>query len=339
VPLDPVAYHPYADPDDFTREVTDRIWVERDIAHIVENYEPDSVVHVGLGTLTSRAEVIEGSTMRMAMGAITNPTAQPGQAEDVVWEARGEDGFLSSHLILRSEERFADGSAHWVQSRSVANCLYRRGRMVQEWIARDSLAPVLQRGRDPASVAADLTFRGYAGSFASPPPSDVLAEGDSGPRTDEYRAECEMVLELIHEAWNQRNFRKVHDLTERDLFLHSIGERIHLRRNAYQAETLRLLAAFPNAVFEVRDVQTNFNERYAGLRIAVLWKMVGRYEGQSLYGPVTDAPVNLLGISQFLVQGGRITRERRIYDEIALRAQINAARGDEPRPSRNIYYC
>ena len=28
MPLDPVAYKPYADPDDFIREVTDLIWVE-----------------------------------------------------------------------------------------------------------------------------------------------------------------------------------------------------------------------------------------------------------------------------------------------------------------------
>ena len=58
--LDPAAYQPYADPDDFIREVTDRIWVDRDIDHIYENYEPDSIVHVALGTITTRAEVIEG---------------------------------------------------------------------------------------------------------------------------------------------------------------------------------------------------------------------------------------------------------------------------------------
>ena len=44
--LDPVAFAPYADPDEFIREVTDRIWGERDIDHIAENYEPDSIVHL-----------------------------------------------------------------------------------------------------------------------------------------------------------------------------------------------------------------------------------------------------------------------------------------------------
>jgi hypothetical protein len=335
--VDPVAYHPYADPDDFIREVTDRIWVGRDIDHIVENYEPDSIVHVGLGTVSTRAEVIEGSTMRMAEAA-ANPSAQPGQAEDVVWEARGDDAFLSSHLIQRADVRVIAGVPRRVQVHSIANCHYRRGRMVQEWIVRDSLAAVQQSGLDPEAVALELSFRGYHGSFVEPASADVLACGDSGPRPDDYRHECETVLELIDEVWNKRNFAKINALAVRDLFLYSIGETVHLRPNGYQAETLRLLAAFPTAQFEVRDVQTNFSERYAGLRIAVMWKMTGRYEGRAHYGPPTDTVCDLLGVSQFLVQGGRIVRERRIYDEIALRTQINAARGDAPQRRTNIYY-
>jgi hypothetical protein len=84
----------------------------------------------------------------------------------------------------------------------------------------------------------------------------------------------------------------------------------------------------------VRDVQTNHAERYAGLRIAVLWVLQG---GTPAFGPLTDAPVDLLGVSQFLVQRGRIVREVRVFDEIALRAQINATRGDHEFTETNIY--
>ena len=37
-------------------------------------------------------------------------------------------------------------------------------------------------------------------------------------------------------------------------------------------------------------------------------------------------PVDVLGVSQFLVQSGRIVREMRLFDEIALRTQIITAR-------------
>jgi len=332
MPLDPVAYQPYADPDEFIREVTDLIWVQRDVNHIVENYEPDSIVHGGLGTTTDRAGVIEGSLMRIA-----ESPQHVGQAEDVVWEARGDDAFLSSHLVFASDEHLVDGRVRRVRSRTVANCLYRRGRMVEEWVVRDTLAQTLQRGHDPEEAARALTFRGYRGSWLDPAPKDPLAEGDSGPRPDDHREGCELVLGMIDEVWNGRHLNQVPEYFVRDLFLDTVGDVTVVRPDGYQRDLLTLLSAFPTATFEVRDVQTNDNPRYAGLRIAVLWKLAGSYDGRALFGPLTAEPVDLMGVSQFLVQDGRIVREKRVYDEIALRAQINSTRGDGPVENTNIY--
>jgi hypothetical protein len=47
--------------------------------------------------------------------------------------------------------------------------------------------------------------------------------------------------------------------------------------------------------------------------------------------------IEVLGSSQFLIQEGRIVKEARVYDEIALRAQINGKRGDNAQISANIY--
>ncbi|WP_030257285.1 ester cyclase [Streptomyces violens] len=332
MPLDPVAYLPYQDPDDFIREVTDRIWVDRDVSYIVDNYEPDSIVHASLGTVVGRDGVIEGSTMRMG-----STPHHIGQAEDVVWEARGNDAFLSSHLVFSADEHLVDGKNIRIRKRTVANCLYRRGRMVEEWVVRDELADCLQRGSDPDEAARALRFQGYTGSMLEAPPKDVLLEGVSGPRPDDYRPECEMVLEFIDEVWTQRRLQKVNDFMVRDLFLHTIGDRTVIRPDRYQADLLSTVAPFPDARFEVRDIQTNYAERYAGLRVAVLWTMHGTYRGTPAFGPLTDQPVTMLGVSQFLIQNGRIVREFRVYDEIALRAQINSTRGDGPPVEANIY--
>jgi predicted ester cyclase len=326
MPLDPVAYKPYADPDDFIREVTDLIWVDRAIGHIRENYEPDSIVHGSFGTSVGRDEVIEGSLMRIA----TTPD-RVGQAEDVVWEARGDDAFLSSHLVFS-----ADPATDFV-SRTIANCLYRRGRMVEEWVIRDSLAIAQQLGEDPDEVARQKAFLGYSGSMTAPAPVDVLAVGDSGPRPDDFRSEAQMVLEFIERVWNGRDLNLVEHFWVRDLMLHTIGYRTILRPEGYRRALLQLIRPFPAGRFEVRDVVTNYAERYAGLRIAVTWVFKGNYNGVPDFGPLTDSPVEILGVSQFLVQDGRLVREVRIYDEIAVRTQIAARRGDNPYASRNIY--
>ena len=330
--LDPVAYQPYTDPDDFIREVTDRIWVQRDVSYIVDNYEPDSIVHGGLGTVIGRDGVIDGSLMRIA-----GSPQHVGQAEDVVWEARGDDAFLSSHLVFSSDENLVDGRIKRIRKRTIANCLYRRGRMVEEWVVRDELADVLQRGLDPDEVARGQRFRGYEGSMTKPAPSDVLTAGDSGPRPDDFRPECEMVLEFLQEVWNGRHYQKVTDYMVRDLFLHTVGDQTIVRPDGYQRDLLALVAPFPDAQFAVRDVQINSAERYAGMRIAVMWTMHGTYRGTPAFGPLTNRPIDLLGVSQFLVQDGRIVREVRVFDEIALRAQINATRGDGEFTDTNIY--
>jgi predicted ester cyclase len=326
VPLDPVAYQPYKDPDDFIREVTDLIWVDRSISYIRENYEPDSIVHGAYGTSTTRDEVIEGTLMR-----ISATPDRTGQAADVIWEARGDDAFLSSHLVL---------SGHLLTSQysyTIANCLYRRGRMVEEWVVRDTLAGALENGDDLEELARAQAFRGYSGSWTEPAPADPIATGDSGPRPDDHRSEVETVLEMIQTVWNERDLQKVEKFFQRDLVLQTVGNRVVIRPEGYRRALLRFLESFPGGQFEIRDIQTNYDVRYAGLRVAVTWKFVGDYNGVANYGPLTGKPVDVLGISQFTLHQGAIVKEVRIWDDIALRAQIAGSRGDEPVGPSNIY--
>lgn len=330
--LDKIAYEPYTDPDEFIRDVTNRIWVDRDIDYITENYTPGSIVHGTLGTMIGRQTVINGSLMRIA----TTPQ-HTSVAEDVVWEPRGPEAFLSSHLVFASDPMLVDDKITNIRNRTVANCLYSRGRMVEEWVVRDTLAQTLQRGLDPDEEAAKMTFIGYQGSFVEPAKPDVLAEGDSGPRPDDHRAECELVLEFIDEVWNKRRLHRTADFMERDVMLHTIGDRTEVRQPRYQEDLLRVLAPFPEGAFEVRDIQANYAERYAGLRVAVMWKLSGRYSGTPTYGTPTGERVDILGVSQFLVQRGRIVREMRVYDDLAVRAQVNATRTDDSHAEVNIY--
>ncbi|TIH37385.1 ester cyclase [Subtercola vilae] len=326
MPLDPVAYQPYADPDDFIREVTDLIWVDRSISFIRENYEPDSIVHGGYGTIDNRAEVIHGTLMR-----ISATPDRTGQAEDVIWEARGDDAFLSSHLVLSGHLQAPE------VSRTIANCLYRRGRMVEEWVVRDTLAGALERGDDLDALARAQAFRGYAGSWLEPAPIDPIVCGDSGPRPDDFRSEVQSVLEMIQTVWNERDLQRVESFFNRDLVLQTVGNRTIIRPEGYRRALLRFLEAFPAGEFEVRDIQTNYDVRYAGLRVAVTWKFVGAYNGQPNYGPTTNKPVDVLGMSQFTFHKGALAKEVRLWDDIALRAQIAGMRGDEPTGPTNIY--
>jgi predicted ester cyclase len=327
MPLDEVAYQPYADPDDFIREVTDLIWIDREIGFIRENYVEDCIVHGALGTSIGRDQVVQGTLMRIA-----DMPNRVGQAEDIIWEARGDDAFLSSHLVLGTDPQNLD-----FRSRNIANCLYRRGRMFEEWVVRDSLAIARQLGQDPDELARTKAFLGFSGSMLDAAPADVLIAGVSGPRPDDHRPEEQMVLEMIETVWNQRELKQVEEFWIRDLVLNTVGDRTIVRPEGYRRALLRMLRPFPGGTFGILDVATNHAVRYGGLRVAVTWKFCGTYDGAPEFGALTGTPIQVLGTSQFLIQSGRIVKETRIYDDIATRAQIASARGDDPYRSENIY--
>ena len=145
------------------------------------------------------------------------------------------------------------------------------------------------------------------------------------------------MLEMIRTVWNDRDLQKVETFFQRDLVLLTVGNRVVIRPEGYRRALLRFLEAFPAGQFQIRDIQTNYDVRYAGLRVAVTWKFVGTYNGKPNYGPLTGKPVDVLGISQFTFHNGALAKEVRLWDDIALRAQIAGTRGDEPIGPTNIY--
>ncbi|TLW95015.1 ester cyclase [Saccharomonospora piscinae] len=323
-----VAYAPYRDPEEFIVEWTDRIWVRRGIGLIRENYAADAIVHGAYGTGRGVEPVVRSTLRKIA--AFPD---RVGQAEDVVWEARGQDAFLSSHRVFSSGTHtgmsgYGPPTHRPFASRTIANCLYRRGVMVEEWVVRDEYAVVEQLGLDPAAVARELAFTGWDTPRA--PLADVLVEGDSGARPEHGRAECEHVLGLVDTVWNQRMLHEVTEFVARDVTCDISRGRALTRPDGYQRGLLDLLAPLPDARFEVRDVVVHDSPAHGGVRVGLVWWLEGTYSGTPAYGPVTNSPVTLLGSSQFLLRDGRIVREWRVYDELAILAQVARARGDEP---------
>ena len=63
-----------------------------------------------------------------------------------------------------------------------------------------------------------------------------------------------------------------------------------------------------------------------GLRAALARLLRGTYGGVPTYGPVTQTLVNVLGSSHYELRNGKLLREWRMFDEVAILAQIYAGR-------------
>jgi steroid delta-isomerase-like uncharacterized protein len=206
----------------------------------------------------------------------------------------------------------------------------RGGKVVEEWVMRDEFAVLQDLGLDPFVIAAQLAERSpvlgeamatewhgpFDGHFADP-----VRAGMSGPRPPRFIAECEMVAEMFERVWNGRYIDEVTRTFADTVAIQSVRMRRAMGTAPYQNELIDFLAAFPDGRIEIRDMAVHHSDDI-GLRVAAIWLLRGTYSGVPVYGPVNGAPVAVLGSSHFEFRRGRIIREWRMYDEIAVIAQI-----------------
>jgi len=336
MPINPASYAPFTSPEEYICGWTDKIWERYGLGRLGEHYAPDVVVHSAYGPVKGMETVQRASLVKKS----SFPT-RVGTAEDVICESRGDNAFISHHRVFHSGPQLGWGAygpptSNTSESRNIAICLVRDAMVVEEWVVRDEHRVVTTLGHDPAEVARTVAFTGDTdGLYATGAPADVLSLGESGPRPDTHREEAALINEFITEVWGQRHLERVGEFTQRDLFLETTRARIRTRVNNYQMDLAQMLAPFPDATIEVRDLAVATADEQ-GTRVRVLWRLAGTYDGAPIYGPVTESPVEILGSSQFLLRKGKIIHEWRVYDEIAVMAQIAKARGDEPRTPSEV---
>ncbi len=328
--IDPATYAPYADPRDYITSWTDKIWITRGLGHLKDHYAPDVKVHTAYGETYGFDHVMRNSIQRMS--AFHN---RGGGHDDVVWEQRGTDGFVSSHRVLNNATHNGfwtygpPTGKQWV-NRGTAHCLVRGGKVVEEWVMRDEFAVLQDLGLDPFEIAAQLARRSpvlggpvdvaasgaFAGHFENP-----VRVGMSGQRPHRHDAECTQVAEMFERVWNQRLLDEVPRYFADTIAIQSVRLRRAMGIALYQNDLIDLLAIVPDSTVEIRDFSTHYSVDL-GLRVAAIWLLRGTYSGVPAYGPVNNAPVAILGSSHFEFRRGKIIREWRMYDEIALLAQI-----------------
>lgn len=336
--LNPSAYAPYSNPREYITSWTDKIWISRGLGHLRDHYAPSVKVHTAYGETYGYDDVMRNSIQKMV--AFPN---RGGGHDDVIWERRGENGFVSAHRVLNNATHLGPWTygpptgRNWV-NRGMAHCLVQDNKVVEEWVIRDEFAVLQDLGIDPFMIAAELLKKspvlGTAMDAANSPVfagriADPIKDGISGPRPDRFRRECEMILDMFETVWNGRFFDRLADYFADTCVCQTVRLRRVMGIAPFQLEIMSLLAAVPDGQIEVRDISVH-DSPDLGLRIGIIWLLRGTYSGTPLYGPANKAPLNIFGSSHFEFRQGKIVREWRIFDEIAMIAQILAGGAHEP---------
>ncbi|MDD9797939.1 MAG: ester cyclase [Alphaproteobacteria bacterium] len=326
----------FVDFPNYIIRITDWIWHERKIDLCLKYYTENCVIHTQAGDIIG-AEAVAANTHATLK---TFPDRRL-DGDNVIWSNEGKAGFYSSHLITskmtnRGPSEFGPATRRKIRAYTIADCLCRENKVYEEWLFRDNAGIGLQMGFDIRKLAhqaakQDLIEGNNLLHFHQPNYARTQAAAQTQtqaqaefPSLPEQNAKAFAQAVFIN-LWQNRNMELLSDIYD-----FRVRARYPQQKDFYGPDELspyleNLLNAFPEAKLHIEHVG---NIPYLGEArdIAIRWSLAGEHIGESDYGAPTYAPIYLMGASHWRVIGGRIHEDITIWDDIALRRQIETAR-------------
>jgi len=322
----------FVDFPDYIIRITDRIWHERDVELCAKYYTDDCLIHTMTGQIIGAQTVIDNTyaTMNSFPDRVLD-------ADNVIWSDDGEGVFYSSHLITSKmtnlgPSEFGPATGNKVRVRTIADCACKDNKIFEEWLARDYAAMVIHMGFDVDEIAAKLASDDMrAGNslieFHKDTHAAVMAQSvphSLKPKTPESdsNAFAEAMLGNYLTPNGLSRLSDVYDFRVSGLYP---GDRDFYGHDELGAFWSELYTALPDAKFRLEHVA---DIPYLGEArdIAVRWSLAGHHTSKGLYGNPTGAPIYILGVTHWRVINGRIRAEVTVWDDVAVRRQIETAR-------------
>lgn len=314
----------FADPVDYIVKITHRIWEQRGIGLIRDRYYAASVpVRTPLGASEPVDAVVSGTLETLA----EFPDRQL-LAEDVVIGDK-PTGFYSSHRVRSTARHDGDGRFGKATGRpltmlTIADCLCRENRIVEEWLVRDQAGIARQLGVDPVAMGRAAAAANPA--MAAPGAEAMLARwADPAGLTIEGDASlAARVIDAWKGIWPGADLDRLGRHYDRAVRLEAPGAEVHHGTHSLERFLFGILAAIPNGSFTAHHAIARRDPERPP-RVAVRWSYAGRHRGHGRYGAPSGAMLVLLGISQVELRDDRIVNEWMLVDDVSVHAQIAGA--------------
>lgn len=319
----------YSDIVNYIVRCTHKIWEEKGVGLIYTHYLHNCVVHGGDGMTYGRDQVLADT-----LGTLAAFPDRKLFADAVVWTGDDQAGFFTSHLITSVAHNtgysiYGPPTGRKVVWRAIALCFVKENRICEEWLLRDDLEVIRQLGLDTEQVLADLAAR----TPRHPPQPHGEVERGIGqlppeilpPKPSPEFDVDDFIRRSTHEIWNWRMLNKVREYYADGYRGHLCSGRELYGQQEYVAFVLSLLAAFPDARFDVEQLFWN-EEEDGSIRTSMRWSLPGTHLGHGIYGPPTGARVHIWGLTQHLIREGEILEEWTLFNELHILKQLFQAR-------------
>jgi predicted ester cyclase len=316
---------------DYIVRITHRIWEERDVAYIGDTYTTDSQVFDDYGLQSGNRKIIEDT--RHTIAAFTNIRLI---ADEIVWAGNDEVGFHTSHRTLirgtnDGDSKYGPATGKKVDVLVIANCVSRNNRIFLEHVLYNNSSLVLQLGLDLREMAERMSVLAPAGwprtsdtwrrlrETTRPVTALSVAEPIDGFDVDAFSRTCFDAL------WNRRDYEILHEKYLPGFEFLGPTNRAFSGRRSYRDFLQRMASDFPDLILQIDEVYWMGNE-WDGFLTSVRWSASGTHAGNRQFGPATGANVQVWGITQQRIRGGRVEAEWMLFNELDLMMQISAAR-------------
>ena len=310
--------------------ITEQIWHERKVDLCLKYYAADSIIHTLAGEVIG-AQAVENNTWS-TLAAFPDRTLN---ADNVIWSEETEGTFYSSHLITskmtnRGESEFGPPTNRKVRILTIADCLCREGKVVEEWLVRDNLALVRQLGFDEKviverQVQADRSKRFSLISFHEANRLRVLGASRSSKESRWEKSDAlSVVSHIFSNIWNEKVFSDLPSLYDYRVDAIYPGGLSLYGHDEIRSLLEELFAAIPDAKVSIEHT-AEITYLGSARDVAVRWSLAGTHLGSGRYGAPSGAAIYILGVSHFRVINGRVREERTVWDDLAVLRQIATA--------------
>jgi ketosteroid isomerase-like protein len=316
---------------DYIVRITYRIWEDRDVEYILDTYSDTSRVFDDYGLQRGSRKIVDDT--HHTTGAFSNIRLI---ADEIVWAGDDEVGYHTSHRTLirgtnDGDSKYGPATGRAVDVLVIANCVALGNEIFLEHVLYNNSSLLLQLGVDLNTMATRMAEAPPAGwprseatwgelrGAARPERPLHLAEPISGFDIDRF------ARETLDALWNRRDAAALADRYASGFAFRGPTERAFTGAKPYAEMLAGLHRAFPDLELQVDEVYWMGNDS-EGYLTSERWSASGTHQGGGLYGEPTGRAVQIWGITQHQVIGGRITREWMLFNELDLMMQIAAVR-------------
>ena len=316
----------YTDIVDYIVRCTHKIWEEKAVGLIYTHYAHNVLVHYASGIMYGREAMVVNTLQRIAVYA-----ERRAYADDVIWGGNDRDGFYSSHRVSSvgvntGYTEYGPPTGRRVQRWGVADCFIVGNRIVEEWLASDTLTELRQMGYDPMTLAKRAVLP------ATPHTHGELDRLPTGQQAPEFLAVPDgqgdpqgFIRAVLLNTWNARLVNMIRDHYAPNHVAFVPDSRKLVGYGDYENFVITMLACFPDLTISVDHQCVQGNEE-RGYRVATRCTFQGTHEGYGPYGAPTGRRVYLIVISHHIIRQGRVVQEWTVFDEFALLKQLHARR-------------